>query len=158
MSKTKTQSKALTLPKVDPRVRMKEVRRMVAAAHKQGKRIDLMGFEGDDIARSQIALQDLLSNEQKRHAKARGHIVDQKEAIQVIGEMAAFISGHATERLLRDLDRMADYATALRREQELHGLANNAVAELMTENEQLTLDLEAAMNSLRTALNGSTNG
>lgn len=158
MSKTKTQSKALTLPTVDPRVRMKEVRALVAKAHKQGQRIDLMGFEGDDIARSQIALQDLLSNEQKRHAKARGHIVDQKKTIQIIGEMMAFISDHSTERLLRDQERMAQYATALRREQKLHGMANDAVAELMTDNEQLTADLEATMNSLRVALNGSTNG
>ena len=158
MSKTKTKSKELTLAQVDPGVRMKEVRAAVAHAHKQGKRVDLMGFTGDDIARSQIALQDLLTKEQEKHSKARDHIVEHKEAIQALGEMMAFIGGHSTQRLLNDQERMGQLTTALRREQELHGMANAVVAELMTDNEQLTADLEATMNSLRVALNGSTNG
>lgn len=158
MSKTQTKTKSMTIVDVDPRVRMKEVRRQVAAAHKQGKRIDLMGFTGDDIARSQIALQDLLSKEQEKHQRARGHIVDQKEIIYAITQMSMMISDHATESLLRDQGDKADLGQALRKERNLHALANAAVKELLTENEQLTADLEAAMNSLRTALNGSTNG
>ena len=155
---SKTQTKSMTVVDVNPRVRMKEVRRQVAAAHKQGKRIDLMGFTGDDIARSQIALQDLLSKEQEKHARARGHIVDQKEIIGIISEMSQFISNHSMDRLLRDQNRMADLSTALRKEQELHGMANAAVAELLVENQRLTGEVEDTMNTLRVALNGSING
>lgn len=156
MSKTKT--KSMTVVDVNPRVRMKEVRRMVAAAHKQGNRIDLMGLTGDDIARSQIALQDLLSKEQEKHARARGHIVDQKLFIDNIIEMSNTISNHSLERLLTDQDRMADLATALRKEQELHNLANAAVIKLLDENQRLTSEVEDTMNTLRVALNGSING
>lgn len=155
---SKTQTKSMTIVDVNPRVRMKEVRRQVAAAHKQGKRIDLMGFTGDDIARSQIALQDLLSKEQEKHARARGHIVDQKKIIGIISEISQFVANHSLERLLTDQDRMADLATALRKEQELHGMANAAVAELLVENQRLTGEVEDTMNTLRVALNGSING
>lgn len=153
---SKIQTKSMTVVDVNPRVRMKEVRRQVAAAHKQGKRIDLMGFTGDDIARSQIALQDLLSKEQEKHARARDHIVSQKEIIGIITEMSQFISNHSVERLLQDQQRMADLATALRKEQELHGMANQAVNELINENARLTGEVEDTMNTLRVALNGST--
>lgn len=155
---SKTQTKSMTVVDVDPRVCMKEVRRMVAAAHKQGKRIDLMDFTGDDIARSQIALQDLLSKEQEKHARARDYIVRQKKIIEIISEMSIVVSNHATENLLRDQDRIADLATSLRKEQELHGLANAAVAELLAENQRLTGEVEDTMNTLRVALSGTING
>lgn len=92
MSKTKTKSHELTLAGVDPRVRMKEVRSMVALAHKQNVRVDLMEFTGDDVARSQIALQDLLSKEQAKHSAARKHIIDRNEAISSIAEMTTFLA------------------------------------------------------------------
>lgn len=154
---SKTQTKSMTVVDVNPRVRMKEIRRQVAAAHKQGKRIDLMGFTGDDIARSQIALQDLLTKEQEKHSKARNHIVNQKIIITILTEMSQFISNHSAERLLRDQQHMTDLATALRKEQELHGMANQAVNELINENARLTGEVEDTMNTLRVALNGSTN-
>lgn len=76
--------------------RMKEVRTMVARAHKQGKRIDQMGFEGTDIPRAMIALQDLLTKTQERHRKATGHIA----FAQNMGETMSFIMNHATNDLM----------------------------------------------------------
>ncbi|AWY09379.1 hypothetical protein vBRpoPV13_22 [Ruegeria phage vB_RpoP-V13] len=76
--------------------RMKEVRTMVARAHKQGKRIDQMGFEGTDIPRAMIALQDLLTKTQERHKKATEHIA----FAQNMGEAVSFIMNHQTSTLL----------------------------------------------------------
>lgn len=76
--------------------RMKEVRTMVARAHKQGKRIDQMGFEGTDIPRAMIALQDLLTKAQERHRKATGHIA----FAQNMGEAVSFIMNHTTNDLM----------------------------------------------------------
>lgn len=59
--------------------RMREVRQMVAKAVANNQRVDLMGFEGSDIARSQIALQDLLTKEREKHTRARGHIINMKD-------------------------------------------------------------------------------
>lgn len=69
------------------RQRMKDVRSMVASAIKHDKRVDLMGFVGTDIPRTQIALQDLLLAEKEKHAKARDHIIDQKQAIEILVEI-----------------------------------------------------------------------
>jgi hypothetical protein len=158
MSKTKTQSKALALPQVDPRVRMKEVRDAVAAAHKNNQRIDLMGFKGDDIARSQIALQDLLTDEQARHKRARGHIVEQKEILMALAEMIAFMGNHATERLVRDQEKLGRLAQELRATSAQNALLHQQEHALLDENAQLSVDLEAAVNTVRIVLNGNTNG
>jgi len=78
--KTKNKTEMTIVPTQESdtykRNRMLEVRFMVAKAVKNNDRVDLMDFEGTDIARSQIALQDLLTKEQEKHAKARGHIMD----------------------------------------------------------------------------------
>jgi len=155
---SKTQTKSMTLVDVDPRVRMKEVRRMVAAAHKQGKRIDLMGFTGDDIARSQIALQDLLDREKERHARARDHIVEQKEVILIIAQMTALISNSSIETLLRYQDEKVDLVQAVGRKNALLQQAEIAISELSEQNKQLTTEIEDTMNTLRIALNGNIHG
>lgn len=163
MSKTKTKTEMALVSETAEsssykRQRMLDVRRMVAKAVKQGRRVDQLGLTGTDIARSQIALQDLLDREKERHARARSHIVDQKEIIEIITVMSMLISESATESLLRDQDRIAELATAFYSEQNLHQLAQKAVHEVLNENSRLTGELEDTMNTLRVALNGSTNG
>lgn len=163
MSKTQTKSTDLELTPVQEsqsykRLRMSDVRQIVAASHKQGKRIDLMGFSGDDIARSQIALQDLLSKEQEKHAKARGHIVDMKDIIITLGELMNFIGESSIERMIKDQEKLGNLTQALNQERQLHVMANNTVHELLGQNQTLTSELEDTMNTLRVALNGSSNG
>lgn len=60
------------------RKRMLEVRQIVANAVKNGQRVDQLGFTGTDVARSQIALQDLLDKERQKHSRARHHILNLK--------------------------------------------------------------------------------
>ena len=62
------------------RQRMLEVRQIVANAVKNNQRVDQLGFTGTDIARSQIALQDLLDKERQKHSRARHHILNLKNA------------------------------------------------------------------------------
>jgi len=96
--------------------RMKEVRTMVARAHKQGKRIDQMGFEGTDIPRAMIALQDLLAKSKERHRKATQHIAFANN----MGEAFAFIMDHATATTLEQQARIAELSTALYNERVSH--------------------------------------
>ena len=156
MSKTKTKSSALaTLTGVDPRVRMKEVRAMVALAHKQGARIDLMGFKGDDIARSQIAIQDLLSKEQAKHSAARGHIVEQKSIICAVTMMTQIIAESATENLLRDQDKLAHLSNInADMEQECNRLSESWHQTQIALDEALS-KLSAAMQTVKTMAEGT---
>lgn len=81
MTKTKTQTE-IALTEESPsykRKRMLEVRQMVANAVKNNQRVDQLGFTGSDIARSQIALQDLLDKERQKHSRARHHILNLKD-------------------------------------------------------------------------------
>ena len=92
------------------RQRMLEVRQMVAKAVKNNTRVDLMGFTGTDIARSQIALQDLLSKEQEKHAKAGDHIVSLKTDLEIfntglnvmIAHLKAIIEGQSEQLKVQD--------------------------------------------------------
>jgi len=158
MPKTKTKPNELTLVGVDPRVRMKEVRSMVAYAHGQNHRIDLIDFSGDDIARSQIALQDLLTDEQARHKRARGHIVEHKEIIKSLSMMMHLFGTHSTNRLLRDQEKLGNMAQELRATSAQNALLHQQQDALLDENAQLSVDLKAAVNTVRIALKGSTNG
>lgn len=56
------------------KARMKAVRALVAKAVKTDQRVDLLGFEGTDIPRAMIALQDLLTKEKDRHKRATEHL------------------------------------------------------------------------------------
>jgi len=155
MSKTATKSSELTLTSVDPRVRMKEVRALVANAHKQGCRIDLMDFTGDDIARSQIALQDLLTKEQTKHAKARGHIVDQKDIIWAVTMMSQMVADSATENLLRDQDKFAHLSNInADMEQECNRLSEGWHQTQIALDETLS-KLAAAMQTVKTMAEGT---
>ena len=117
-----------------------------------------MGFTGDDIARSQIALQDLLDREKERHARARDHIVEQKEVILIIAQMTALISNSSIETLLRYQDEKVDLVQAVGRKNALLQQAEIAISELSEQNKQLTTEIEDTMNTLRIALNGNIHG
>lgn len=96
MTKTKTQVTELTISEESPsykRKRMLEVRHIVAKAVKNGQRVDQLGFTGSDIARSQIALQDLLDKERKKRARASQHILALKEDNEFIINMMNFQQG-----------------------------------------------------------------
>lgn len=98
------------------RKRMKEVRSMVAHAVKQNVRVDLMDFEGTDIARSQIALQDLLSKSQERHRQATNHVENSAH----MNMMYQLLFDEMTFNTLTQQARIAELAQALKTEREDH--------------------------------------
>ena len=69
------------------RQRMLEVRQIVANAVKNNQRVDQLGFTGTDIARSQIALQDLLDKERQKHSRARHHILNLKDDTMFLSDV-----------------------------------------------------------------------
>jgi hypothetical protein len=68
------------------RKRMLEVRQIVANAVKKNQRVDQLGFTGTDIARSQIALQDLLDKEREKHSRARHYILNLKDDTMLLSD------------------------------------------------------------------------
>ena len=69
------------------RQRMLEVRQIVTNAVKNNQRVDQLGFTGTDIARSQIALQDLLDKERQKHSRARHHILNLKDDTMFLSDV-----------------------------------------------------------------------
>jgi len=96
--------------------RMKEVRTMVARAHKQGKRVDQMGFEGTDIPRAMIALQDLLAKSEDRHRRATQHIASASQ----IEDSFIFIIDQAAHITFEQKERISELSTALYNERMDH--------------------------------------
>jgi len=149
-TKTKTQ---LTTVDEDPRVRMREIRSLVAKAVKEDRRIDLMEFNDRDTARVIIALQDQLRDTQTRHRKASNHIAAIKEMVN----MFDLIMEQATETLVSNQERTGELSMLLRQERESHMQTASVLNEMATQNQQLNADLESSVNTIRIALNGSTN-
>lgn len=131
------------------RRRMKEVRTMVARAVKQGKRVDLMGFEGTDIARSQIALQDLLSKAQERHQKATNHLAAANE----MGKVLADIFTHAANDMMECQQTISELSTALYNERMSHDHTSKMLNQMYSEKLDVEQDLEAVKRSMK-VLNG----
>lgn len=151
---TKTKSTALTTTTTDPRLRMKEIRRLVAETVKSGGRVDLLDLKADDKNRALIALQDLLDTEKTKHSKAREHIVSLKSG----NDFAAFIINETTMSKLEDLERIGQLSAALKREQEISRETHLQLISAHDQIAQLTTEVEDTMNTLRIALNGSNNG
>lgn len=79
MPKAQTKSRTdLTLSEPDPRVRMKEIRKIVSKALKNNKRIDLMNFNERDRNRVIVALQDEVMHSRERHTRATKHVAQAK--------------------------------------------------------------------------------
>ncbi|AHX01018.1 hypothetical protein HL13_gp58 [Dinoroseobacter phage DFL12phi1] len=131
------------------RRRMKEVRAIVARAVKQNKRVDQLGFEGTDIPRAMIALQDLLSKSQERHKKATDHIAQANQ----MGDFFAFILNHASVSLMEQQGRIGELSTALYNERMSHAQTSTLLNQMYSEKLDVEQDLEAVKRSLQ-VLNG----
>lgn len=103
---SKPNPKELAVTEVDPRVRMKEIRRIIAKAIKNHRRIDRMIFNDDDKIRVMIALQDLVNHEKDRHAKANKHILEYKEMIVIMTIMLQLVSKDSVDRMAIDQKRV----------------------------------------------------
>ncbi|ANJ20679.1 hypothetical protein HYO98_gp22 [Dinoroseobacter phage DS-1410Ws-06] len=92
MAKTKTKMELVSTEETQEfkKRRMKEVRSMVSAALKHNQRIDLMDWEGTDIARVMVALQDEVMNSRSRHQKATKHIAESKQIFGVVENVVGF--------------------------------------------------------------------
>lgn len=123
--------------------RMKEVRTMVARAHKQGKRIDQMGFEGTDIPRAMIALQDLLTKTQERHRKATQHISFANQ----MGQFFAVIMDEATSATMEQQARISELSSALYNERMSHAQTSTALHQMYSEKRTVEEDLAAVKRS-----------
>lgn len=147
MSKAKT--KEMTIVSVDPRVRMKEIRSLVARAVKDKARIDLMSFNAEDQARVTIALQDLVDRERTRHAKAREHIISQKEFLESTTNFYSFLMDHASARSLEDAERLGELGKERNRLLNHNENLTNMLTESFEDNRVMKLELSAALLTLK---------
>lgn len=142
MPKTqKTNVTSITSTEESPsykRQRMKEVRTLVARAVKKNKRVDQMGFEGTDIPRAMIALQDLLSKTQERHHKATNHI----SAFNTMRDFLASMLKESTANIINMQGRIGELSSALYNERMSH--ANTSIMLNQAHNEKRTLEEDLA--------------
>lgn len=124
------------------RQRMKEVRSKVARAVKQNKRIDEMGFTGSDIARSQIALQDLLMKSQERHKKATEHLALYSQWVPAVAD----VINSASVTIFRDQNRITELTKMVRHAREESMKTASLLEEKIRENEGLKLALKGVVN------------
>ncbi len=155
MTKTQSKSNVTAMPatKEDPsfkRNRMKKVRTMVARAVKNNQRVDLMDFEGSDIPRAMIALQDLLSKTQGRHKKATNHLAEANK----LTDFFILVMNHATDALVKHQEEIGQLTTLL--SQERHEHMNTAAALEATCQDADGLIRE--IDGLKLALKGVING
>jgi hypothetical protein len=152
----KTKSKAastevsVTAVSEDPRAAMKLVRKEVKQAVKLNHRVDQMGYNGPDIARSQIALQDMLTHEQEKRRKAEEHIVNMKDMLEAVCETADFVITESTDRLRIQQEKVAQLSKANRNwEAEADQMAENW-RDTATKLEACEVKLAAAMQTIKT--------
>jgi len=120
------------------RKRMLEIRAMVARAVKQNKRVDLMGFEGTDIPRAMIALQDLLLKTQERHQKATKHVAFANQ----ISDLFAHIMDHATENMVENQEKIGELTSSLLIERHEHMKTSSALQDTWQMANDLADDLQ----------------
>jgi hypothetical protein len=118
--------------------RMKEVRAMVAKAVKNNQRVDLMGFEGTDIPRAMIALQDLLSKSQERHHKATSHVA----AFNRLREMTTWALNLSSSSLITLYKENIELHEELKEERRRHQMTAEVLQELDHQAGLLQNDLE----------------
>lgn len=83
---------------VNPRVRMKEIRSLIAGAIKDGNRIDKMSFNKADTARVMIALQDANEESIQAHNRATKHVMDTKQKLIFIANLSTMTIEDATAK------------------------------------------------------------
>lgn len=135
------------------RKRMLEIRAIVAHAVKHNQRVDLMEFEGTDIPRVIIALQDALTDSQQRHKRASNHIAEQKGNMESIGGMFTLIMDAATDNLLHDQMRIGEVSTMLRAERESHMQTAQMLDQTFADNNRLHEENQGLKLALRSSLN-----
>ena len=143
MTKTQTKSNvtAMTATEESPsfkRKRMMEVRTMVARAVKNNQRVDLMGFEGTDIPRAMIALQDLLSKTQERHKKATNHLAMANQ----LGDVFAMVMNHASMGLVQTQEEIGHLSSLLYQERLEHMNTASALQDTWQKANDLADDLQ----------------
>lgn len=129
--------------------RMKEVRTIVARAVKQNKRVDQLGFEGTDIPRAMIALQDLLTKTQERHKKATDHVA----SVAQMNDFFSLIMSHATQDLIDMQVRIGELSSALYNERMDHSQTATQLQEMYGLKRTAEENLEAVKRSFQ-VLNG----
>lgn len=153
MTKAKTSNvTSMVATKESPefkRRRMKEVRAIVARAVKRNKRVDQLGFEGTDIPRAMIALQDLLSKSQERHKKATDHVASAAQ----MGDLFALIMDHASDALMEQQGHIGELSTALYNERMSHADTSTMLNQMYSEKLDVEQDLKAVKRSMQ-VLNG----
>lgn len=134
------------------RQRMLEVRQIVANAVKNNQRIDQLGFTGTDIARSQIALQDLLDKERQKHSRARHHILNLKDETMFLSDIMQ-MTQTGMMMIISDLSAKVQHQDKMLNaaHDECHRLASGwqdtmkSKYEIETQNAALKTTLKAAM-------------
>ncbi|ACL81293.1 hypothetical protein [Silicibacter phage DSS3phi2] len=155
MTKTNTKLTEVITTEESPsykRQRMLEVRQIVANAVKNNQRVDQLGFTGTDIARSQIALQDLLDKERQKHSRARHHILNLKDDTMFLSDvmqmtqtgMMMIISDLSAKVLHQDKMLNAAHDECFRLASGWHD-AMKSQYEMQTENAALKTSLKVAL-------------
>lgn len=134
------------------RQRMLEVRQIVANAVKNNQRVDQLGFTGTDIARSQIALQDLLDKERQKHSRARHHILNLKNETMFLSDIMQ-MTQTGMMMIISDLSAKVQHQDKMLNaaHDECHRLASGwqdtmkSKYEIETQNAALKTTLKAAM-------------
>ena len=160
-TKNKKQSTEVT-QLVDPRAAMKLVRSEVKNAVAGNHRVDEMGYTDRDVARSQIALQDMLTKEQVKRRKAEGHIIELKSILDILSILSTMVTNDSTNRLLRDQTRITELSSEINEMssdmkalyEENHRLSQGWQESMA--NHDVTLDkLAAAMQTIKTMAEGT---
>jgi predicted nucleic acid-binding Zn-ribbon protein len=137
---------------VDPRVRMKEIRKLVSKKIDKQERVDMLALSIEDKDRALVALQDLLETEKSRHAKARKHIMAEKELTAFLAFNAATTLEslinlyNATESKLSNLNK--NYEKLSKQNVELAAFHEKG----MSDNYNLKIKLEASLTTLNTVM------
>lgn len=138
MPKTQIKTNLTVVDQEDPRVRMREIRSIVANALKKNQRIDLMKFSDCDRTRVIVALQDEVMKARDRHNRATKHICNARQDLDFIMpvvQMTLELQNMALDKMNQKLEVQA---------QRIEDAHENNIA-LYRENE----DLKAAIRILR---------
>lgn len=107
MAKTQQKTDLTLVDQEDPRVRMREIRSIVANALKTNQRLDLMTFSERDRTRVIVALQDEVMKARERHNRATKHICNARQDMELIMpviEMSIELQGLALHKVSDELE------------------------------------------------------
>jgi hypothetical protein len=108
-----------------------------------------MGFEGTDIPRAMIALQDLLAKSEQRHRKATQHIAFTNQ----MGQFLAGVMEIAAETTMEQQVRIGELTSALMEERMDHAETANMLQQMYSAKRNVEGDLDAVKRAMG-VLNG----